>query len=183
MPAVQSEVLSLWEIREYLRQGFPGVTLNVQLQAGNNNIGDVDIASMPSLPNGNANIGDVDVASIAAGTNIIGATKDAGANWTSVYTYTTSADMSTAAAISAAPPAQQYIVIDDIFFSTDTAMNFEFEEETSGTVLFKVYLTANSAMQFTPRGKVKLPTANKKVFGDASASGNVAITLVYHYEA
>jgi hypothetical protein len=170
MPAVQSEVLSLWEIREYLRLiSANGTTVSGAIGpilAGNNNIGDVDINS--ALP---------------TGTNIIGATKDAGANWTSVYTYTTSADMSTAAAISAAPPAQQYIVIDDVFFSTDTAMNFEFEEETSGTVLFKVYTAANTTIQFTPRGKVKLATANKKVFGDASASGNVAITLVYHYEA
>lgn len=40
------------------------------LPAGNNNIGDVDIASIAA---GNNNIGDVDVASIAAGTNTIGA--------------------------------------------------------------------------------------------------------------
>lgn len=160
MPAVQSEVLSLWEIREYLRAlATNGTTIS----------GDVDIHAIEDA--------------LPAGTNIIGATKDAGPNWTSVYTYTTSADMSTAAAISAAPPAQQYIVIDDVFFSTDTEMSFEFEEETTGTVLFKVYATANSTIQFTPRGKVKLATANKKVFGDASASGNVAITLVYHYEA
>jgi hypothetical protein len=42
------------------------------LPAGNNNIGDVDVASLPALPAGNNNIGDVDVASIAAGTNLIG---------------------------------------------------------------------------------------------------------------
>lgn len=40
------------------------------IPAGNNNIGDVDIAS--AIPAGNNNIGDVDVASIAAGTNAIG---------------------------------------------------------------------------------------------------------------
>lgn len=52
--------------------GEPQVAVSQPLPAGNNNIGDVDIAS--ALPAGNNNIGDVDVASIAAGTNIIGKT-------------------------------------------------------------------------------------------------------------
>lgn len=111
------------------------------------------------------------------------ASGDAGPAFSSSYTYTASADMSTAAAISAAPTSGEYLVIDDIFFSSDTAMNFEFEEETSGTVVLKVYVPANFAGQFTPRGKLKLPVADKKLFGDASAAGNVAITVFYHSEA
>jgi hypothetical protein len=54
-----------------------GGTFAVQVSsiaAGNNNIGDVDVASLPALPAGNNNIGDVDIASIAAGTNTIGGT-------------------------------------------------------------------------------------------------------------
>jgi hypothetical protein len=35
------------------------------IPAGTNNIGDVDVLTLPSLPAGNANIGDVDIASIA----------------------------------------------------------------------------------------------------------------------
>lgn len=42
------------------------------LGPGTNNIGDVDVLSLPALPAGNNNIGDVDIASIAAGSNIIG---------------------------------------------------------------------------------------------------------------
>lgn len=43
------------------------------LPAGNNNIGDVDIVTLPALPAGNNNIGDVDLASaIPAGNNNIG---------------------------------------------------------------------------------------------------------------
>lgn len=41
------------------------------LPAGNNNIGDVDVASLPALPAGNNNIGDVDVVSLVPG---VGAT-------------------------------------------------------------------------------------------------------------
>jgi hypothetical protein len=39
------------------------------IPAGNNNIGDVDIASMPSIPAGNNNIGDVDIASMPVSFN------------------------------------------------------------------------------------------------------------------
>lgn len=41
------------------------VTISTALPAGNNNIGDVDVASLPSLPAGSNNIGDVDVVSSA----------------------------------------------------------------------------------------------------------------------
>lgn len=51
---------------------LPNVTVGAALPAGNNNIGDVDVASLPALPAGNNNIGDVDIASIAAGDNNIG---------------------------------------------------------------------------------------------------------------
>lgn len=42
------------------------------LPAGTNNIGDVDVLTLPAIPAGNNNIGDVDIASIAAGDNNIG---------------------------------------------------------------------------------------------------------------
>lgn len=51
------------------------VTISSALPAGTNNIGDVDVLSLPSIPAGTNNIGDVDVLSlpsIPAGTNNIG---------------------------------------------------------------------------------------------------------------
>jgi hypothetical protein len=51
------------------------VTLGAAIPAGTNNIGDVDVLSLPALPAGNNNIGDVDVASLPAlpaGNNNIG---------------------------------------------------------------------------------------------------------------
>ena len=45
---------------------------DVALPAGTNNIGDVDVLTLPSIPAGTNNIGDVDVLSIAAGDNNIG---------------------------------------------------------------------------------------------------------------
>lgn len=54
---------------------LPNVTIGAALPAGTNNIGDVDVLTLPSLPAGNNNIGDVDVATLPAlpaGTNNIG---------------------------------------------------------------------------------------------------------------
>lgn len=51
------------------------LTVEASLSAGTNNIGDVDVLSLPSLPAGTNNIGDVDVLSLPAlpaGTNNIG---------------------------------------------------------------------------------------------------------------
>lgn len=42
-------------------------TWTVGLSAGTNNIGDVDVLTLPALPAGNNNIGDVDIASFVAG--------------------------------------------------------------------------------------------------------------------
>ena len=91
--------------------------------------------------------------------------------------------MTTAAALTAAPTSGQKLIIVDIIASSDTAMNILFEEETSGTDIFKVFLPANGTVQITPRGKVKLATADKKLTGKASVAGNVAFTVTYYSEA
>lgn len=112
----------------------------------------------------------------------MGATLDGGANWTTTYTYTTSADMSTAADITAAPTSGEYLVITDILVSSDTQMLFEFTEETSGTVIGALRLAADGTAQITPRGTWKLPVADKKLQGDADGAGNVYVTVFYHSE-
>ena len=130
-------------------------------------IGDVDILSLPALP---------------AGTNTIGATRDAGPVQTVTRTYTASANMTTAADITVAPTNGQKIVAMDIVVSTDTAMNFSIQEETSATVFAKVFLPANGSVQITLRGYLKAAVADKKLLGKASVAGNVAITMIYYSE-
>ena len=83
----------------------------------------------------------------------------------------------------AAPTGGQKLVITDIIIGTDTAMVFEFKIETAGTVLSAVRLAADSTVQITPRGTWKLPTADKKLQGDAGAAGNVYVTVFYYSEA
>ncbi len=109
-------------------------------------------------------------------------TRDAGPAQSVTRTYTASANMTTAAAITAAPPTGFYVVAEDILISTDTAMAFDVEMETTANVLAKVYLPANGTAQITLRGYIKGDTAAKKLQGKASVAGNVAITAVYHYE-
>lgn len=110
-------------------------------------------------------------------------TSDAGASWLQSYTTTTSADMTGAADLTAAPTAGQKIVIDDVLLSSNTALYIDLLEETTSTLIARVYLPAGGTAQFTPRGKLKLPSADKKLRGDASLAGNVAITVLYHSEA
>ena len=110
-------------------------------------------------------------------------TLDGGPAQAVTRTYTASADMTTAAAISAAPDSGLKIVAMDIIISTDTAMSFTIQEETSDTVFAKVYLPANGVVQLTPRGYLKAEVADKKLFGKASVSGSVAILVVSFSEA
>lgn len=126
---------------------------------------------------------------IPAGTNTIGATKDAGPSWTTVWGVTgvpfTSADASSVVSVTDAPTSGQKLVIDDILISVATAMSVTFKIETAGTVIYgPFYLSANQLYQFTPRGKGrKLATADKKLQVITSVSGNIMVDVSYHSEA
>ena len=115
-------------------------------------------------------------------------TSDSGPSWTQVFgvsgAVVTSADASTATAVTDAPTSGQKLCIDDIMFSVgSTAMQVDFEIETAGTNFLTFYCAANTSYQFTPRGKLKLPTADKKLMVDTSAAGNISVTVFYHSEA
>ena len=124
---------------------------------------------------------------LPAGTNMLGATKDAGPNWTSVMggasqVCFTSADATANPALIANDAAFK-IVVTDLIISVDTAMSLTFSEETAGTVFLKMYMAANSTIQYTPRSKFKLNTAAKDLLVDASVAGNIAIQYHYYLEA
>ena len=120
-------------------------------------------------------------------TNAIGhlkvSTKDNGPAWTVTRTYTTSADMTTAAAITVAPTAGQKIYADDILVSAAVAMEYSIQEETSATVFASVFLPASGTIQITLRNGIKAAVADKKLYGKASVAGNVRIAVCYHSEA
>lgn len=124
---------------------------------------------------------------IKAGSAAMGGTTDGGPSWTSVWGITNapvqSSNMTSIADVTAVPTSGQKLVIDDLIISADTAMKFTFTEETSGTVMFAVYVPAGGVTQVTPRGKRKLATADKKLRCTASVAGNVSILAGYHSEA
>lgn len=137
--------------------------------------GDTEVSSSNPLP-----------VSLSTDTDVIGATKDAG-----TY-YTTSIGVSgalvattdnTETAVTDAPTTGQYIVVDDVLISADAACNVLFQIETTGTDLFQIYFAGAGTIQFTPRGKIKLATVNKKLTSKASTTVNVKVTVLFHSEA
>ena len=105
---------------------------------------------------------------------------DAGPAQEVTRTYTASADMTTAAAISPAPAEDQKIVAMDILISNLSAVDmlFDVEMETTGNILAKVPLPVNGVVPITLRGMLKGDAADKKLFGKASVAGAVSITAV-----
>lgn len=117
-------------------------------------------------------------------------TADAGMAQTSSHgvsgvPFTSSDQHSAAASVTDAPTSGQKLVITDLIFSADTAMNVTFKCETSGVVIAgPFYIAANSTVQLTPRGKPwKLATADKKLQVITSVSGNVMCDPVYFSES
>lgn len=108
---------------------------------------------------------------------------DGGPGYVPARTYTTSANMTTAADITAAPTSSQKIVADDILVSSAVAMEFTIQEETSATVLASVFIPTNGTVQITLRDGLKAAVADKKLQGKASIAGNVRVTCCYHSEA
>jgi hypothetical protein len=142
----------------------------VSIAAGDNNIGNVDLAS-----------------AIPAGTNNIGATTDAGSaitvSWGVSGAPVESADMTTAANVTDAPTAGQKLVLVDAFIGVSAAMNILIEEESSGNDRLRLYFPGAGNYQVTPRAKFKHAVANKKFTCKASAAGAVSITFAYYSEA
>jgi hypothetical protein len=108
---------------------------------------------------------------------VTGSTTDGGTTWTATKMTTNSADMTTAANVSAAPTSGQKLVLTDLVISTDTAMNVTLKEETTHTVLAgPYYLPANGTIQITPRSRyLKTATVDKHIQAVASLAGNLTI--------
>ncbi len=109
--------------------------------------------------------------------------KDAGPAWTVTRTYTTSTDMTTAATISVAPTSSQYLYADDVIVSAAVAMEFTLQEETSATVLASVFIPTSGTVVITTRDAIKVPTADRRLFGKASVAGNVRVFCAQHSAA
>jgi hypothetical protein len=149
-----------------------GGTLNVggtvavsSIAAGDNNIGNVDVVTLPALPAGNNNIGDVDVASLpalAAGTNTIGVVRnkestgtldDAGTDRTVKYAIIDAASSGDNTLLAAV--ASRKIRVLSAFLVSSGSVNVRFESGAAGTALTgQMNLVANTGfvLPYTPHG-------------------------------
>lgn len=84
--------------------------------------------------------------------------------------------------VTAAPDSGKTLVITDLIVGSSIAMNLIFAEETTNTVLLKIYLAANTSFHFCPTGKFKLNTPNKRLQVIGSTSGNVSVLAFYYSE-
>lgn len=113
---------------------------------------------------------------------------DGGAAWISQFGintgsgFTSSNVSGTATSVTDVPISGQKLVVTDVLVSVDTAMRIDLQEETTGIVISRIYLPANGTVQWTPRSKTKLSTANKRLQVKSNATGNVAITAHYYSE-
>jgi len=108
---------------------------------------------------------------------------DKGLFWDELHKYVASADLSTAADIVTAPPADQIVVIDDLLVSiAATAAQVTVQMETSNTVLGSVYLPVNGTACITLRGGIRGDTVGKKILAKTSVATAVAISVNYHFE-
>lgn len=95
----------------------------------------------------------------------------------------TSTDQSaTAALVTGNPPSGMFLVVDDLIVSVDTAMTVTFTEETTGTVVSKVYLPANGTLNLVTRAKRRLKAAGKGLKVQTSAAGNICVECLWHPE-
>lgn len=113
---------------------------------------------------------------------------DGGPAWTSAFGVSSaafvSADASAAAtAVTDAPTGTQKIVLADLIVSVGTAMTVTFTCETTGVIIFRLYMAANTTQVVQLRSKVKLATADKKLMVQTSVAGNVSVTAGYYSEA
>jgi hypothetical protein len=98
-------------------------------------------------------------------------------------TFTSADQHSVTAAVTDQTPAGAWLVITDIVASSDTLLTLTFTEETTGTIKAKMFMPASGgAAQYTPRGKLKLDTAGKRLLVQASVSGNIAVGVHYYFE-
>jgi hypothetical protein len=100
------------------------------------------------------------------------------------HTHLSSADANAAAVnLTGAPGAGVKAVIHSIYISTLTAMIITLKEETSGTVLMRINVAANSNMVPLTGLNLKLPVANKKLQAQTSAAGQIDFLVEYTTEA
>lgn len=117
----------------------------------------------------------------------LGGIKDEGPAWTSSFGVLGAVvdnpdNVTQLRAVTDLPTSGKKLVITDLLISVDTATRVRLTEETAGTVKVSLYMAANSSVQYTPRSKIKLGTADKRLLLTTTVSANVAVGASYYSE-
>jgi hypothetical protein len=91
-----------------------------------------------------------------------------------------SANASAGVDATAAPTAGEKIVVDRIAINVGAALDITLTEETSGTIIYKLFMAENEYREVAVSRK--LPTAGKKLILTASGAGDVWALIQYHSE-
>lgn len=123
------------------------------IAAGDNNIGNVDIAS--AIPAGDNNIGNVDIASaIPTGTNTIGAVKQDVINWTPITPKHYASSGAATDGIIWSPTSGKKWVCTKLIFNCSTDSIITFEDDLAGgdatRLKFDVYAKVGATFSFLP---------------------------------
>lgn len=144
-----------------------------------------DIAAYPVIQLGIDETGQARPVGVAPDGRV--ATGDGGPAWTTSRgvgggRFTSSDASAGTSNITDAPRSGQKLVITDLLISSDTDLRLDFSMEDDMTIIESIRIPANSTMQITPRGKWKLPNADKKLQVQTSAAGNISVTAFYYSE-
>ena len=77
----------------------------------------------------------------------------------------------------------QYLVLDDVSMCSDTNVQVWIRGVTSGRVLWTGRVLANTNLQVTTRGKLRVYTVTEALQAYADVAANLAVNCIYHAEA
>lgn len=114
-----------------------------------------------------------------------GSTTDGGPAIQGTWTYTPTADLTTAAPIGPAPAAGEHSRLRHIILGSlaDVGLTFDLEEETSGTVFGAWWIPPKGGLDLYFPDAPKLATADRRWCGKASVAGALRITTITYSEA
>lgn len=134
----------------------------------------VNVGTMPTVA----------VSALPSGTNIIGAVYDAGPRTASDRFSQTYADGSAGVFGCAPPTGGQRRVFTDVVVSVNTDCYVELLEETSLTLIAGAWLKASGGFeQLVPRGKLFLPTINRRLVVKTTPASQVSVMSLSISEA
>lgn len=86
----------------------------------------------------------------------------------------------TPAAVTDAPATGKHLVVTNLIVSAGAAMVVTFTEETSGTSLLVISMAANSTVPVPLGAGITLPTINKRLMVQTSATGNIDVQAQFY---